>query len=78
MSDLVKVTLTVTVTLTPAQRVAYASATGAGFVASDIAGRIRPEMTEALRQIPWLQKYAVVEISDPQASYEHVEGEPTP
>lgn len=73
-TDHITVTMQVTVTLTPAQREAYGRDRGVDFVALDIAGRVRPEMTEALRQISWLDRYAVVEISDPKATYEHTVG----
>ena len=42
MDDTIKVTATVTVTLSPEQQDAYRAATGAGLVGMEVAARLRP------------------------------------
>ena len=74
-ADLIKVTMQVTVSMTPAQREAYEHEFGVGFVAMDVAGRIRPDMVRALSQISWLDRLTDVAISDPKPFYEHIEQE---
>ena len=51
----VKVTMTVTVEMTKAQRDAYALQAGTEFVGMEIANRLRPEMREACLERPWLR-----------------------
>lgn len=67
MDDTIKVTATVTVTLSPEQQDAYRAATGAGLVGMEVAARLRPELAEALHVIPWLREHATVSISTPRA-----------
>lgn len=73
MPDLIKVIMQITVSMTPAQREAYEQEFGVGFVAMDVAGRIRPDMIQALSQISWLYRLTDLTISDPMPFYEHIE-----
>ncbi len=61
--------LTVTVEMTDPQRDAYAGQYGTGFVALEVAGRLRPELDDAMRRVTWLRwlaDNATVTISEPR------------
>ena len=62
----INVTMTVTVHMTPEQRDAYSEAHGAGFAGLEIMGRSRGEFGEAIRQIPWVRKFATISITKPR------------
>jgi hypothetical protein len=64
----VAVTFGVTVTMTAAQRERYSAGLGVGFVTVDVLGRVRPEVLDALKAIPWIGQYASVSISPPEAA----------
>ena len=56
------VAFTVTVTMTPDQREAYADARGTAFVELEIATRSPSEFADAIRAIPWVREYATVSV----------------
>ena len=56
------VAFTVTVTMTPDQREAYADARGTGLVELEIATRSPSEFADAIRAIPWVREYATVSV----------------
>ena len=56
------VAFTVTVTMTPDQREAYADARGTGLVELEIATRSPSEFADAIRGIPWVREYATVSV----------------
>ena len=57
------VAFTVTVTMTPDQREAYADARGTGLVELEIATRSPSEFADAIRAIPWVREYATVSVA---------------
>lgn len=66
MAGEVKVTFTVTIEMTGAQRAAYSDRYGVGFVETEIAGRGRQTVTNALEDADWLDGQGTFSISKPQ------------
>lgn len=61
----VKVTVSVTVEMSEAQRDRYADEFGVGLVAPDVKGRIGNDITGALGAVYWLGEFATVTVSTP-------------
>lgn len=60
---IVKVTFTVTVEMTGAQRAAYSNRYGVGFVETEIAGRSRQTVANALEDADWLDRQGTFRVS---------------
>lgn len=61
----VKVSFTVTIEMTEAQRAAYAERYGVGFVGIEVANRARQAAANALDGAPWMQGFATFKVMKP-------------